>query len=267
MKTTCLLTLLACTLLFACQKNKDKAGPSNAKLSYGDSVFYLKAADYTISPLSTRTGTYTAFPSNLNLDPGTGKITVGLAGKDGVNSQTGLRYRVVFTPSEGQSDTTYLVLAGINYQDRVYYLGQNQTTADPIYNGSSILSMPGGSFSASNNKLAINPATGRIDLQQTIDNSFFHNDPRDNDWEIVTINYRTNDQASRTNSLDVVLYYYSATQKIPANVSAVMRAHQELLLGMTPMDIPVTTAPADTKVEEFVSFAKPRPPCIIVIGR
>ncbi|MDQ3276854.1 MAG: hypothetical protein M3Q06_00915 [Bacteroidota bacterium] len=268
MKTTSCFLLLTCLLLAACKKDKSPTTSATGKLSYGDSVFYLKAAAYTISPLTPKTGSYSAFPADLNMDPQTGKITVSLKGKDGTNSQTGLRYRIIFQPANGPSDTTYIVLAGINYQDKIYYLDQNQTTANPVYNASATLSFPGGTFSSSNSKLAIHPATGQIDLQKTVENSLFHNDPKDNDWEVVTINYQTNDAgAGSKNSLDVVLYYYSATDKIPSNISSIMRVHQEQLIGLAPTAIPVTNAPIDNEIDNIVSLSKPRPPCIIIIGR
>lgn len=260
--------LLTCILLAACKKDGNNAVPGTAKFGYRDSIFYLKTTDYTISPIVARTGKYTALPADLNLDEKSGAITVGVKGKDGVNSQTGLRYRVVFTAPDGSSDTTHIVLAGINYQDKIYYLSQNEKQVIPLYNASGTTPSPGGIFSSPEKKLAIDPATGKIDLEKTVANSLFHNDPRDNDWEVVTINYKTNDQgSSRMNSIDVVLYYYSETKNIPSNISAVMRAHQDQLLGIAPTSIPVTTAPEDREIVDIVSFAKPRPPCIIIIGR
>jgi hypothetical protein len=255
-------------LLFSCVKNPQAIDLSSYKLSYGDSVFYLKSKDYTVAPTAARTGSYRATPEDLNMDPATGKINVTLRGKEGKNSQTGLRYRIIYTAPEGKEDTTYIVLAGINYQDRIYSLAQNQTMVNPIYNGDTKLLVPGGVYTASNNKLAINRSTGQIDLKKTIDNGFFNDDPQNSDWRLVTIEYQTNDgSTSDENSIDVVVYYYTSVMNIPSNVSTAMRAHQDLLLGIPEVGIPETDAPVDRDIKNIVSAFKPRPPCIVIIGR
>jgi hypothetical protein len=260
--------ILLTVLVTACVKENQTSARAISQFGYGDSIFYLKAADYVISPANNRAGTYSAFPENLNIDADNGKINVTLKGKDGKNNQTGLRYRIVFTPTEGKQDTTYIILAGITYQDKIYNVSGKETTALPIYNASIATQVPAGTFTSSNKKLAINAATGEIDLEKTVKNSFFHNDPRDADWEVVTINYKTNDQSSAANnSLDVVVYYYSSVDNIPSNVSAAMRAHQGQLLGISPLAIPQTNAPIDDDIKNIVSASRPRPPCIIIIGR
>ena len=48
--------------------------------------------------------------------------------------------------------------------------------------------MPGGNFSASKNKLAIDRATGKIDLKKTIENEFFNDDP-ENDGVAYQLRY------------------------------------------------------------------------------
>jgi hypothetical protein len=259
--------LLLLVAVAGCQKQQQTAALNPRGLSYGDTLFNLKASDYTISPTTGRTGLYTAFPDNLNIDPQTGAINVTLKGKDGENTQTGLRYRIVYQSPEGKTDTTYIVLAGITYQDKIYVLSGNETRVTPIYNGSRSSQLTGGTFSSSHNKLALNPSTGEIDLKKSVENSFFHNDPRHADWEVVTISYKLNEKDAVTNSLDVVVYYYSSTNTIPSNVSAAMRAHQELLVGINPVAIPQTNAPIDQDIKNIVAASKPRPPCIVLIGR
>lgn len=258
-------------LIFSCTKDASSDGPidppSSSKLSYGDSVFYINKADYIISPNISQSGTYTAFPDNLQIDQSTGKIMISVEGKDGKATQTGLRYRIIFKPSAGDPDTTHIILAGINFQDRIYDLTKNQAFANPIYNATPSLSIPAGNYSASD-KVSINSATGQIDLKKTLENGLFNATPENNDWRLVTIEYETNNGSNIIkNDLDVVMYYYTAIDKIPSNVSATMKAHQNLLLGVPSIDIPVTSGAIDESVKSIVSVSKPRPPCIIIIGR
>lgn len=263
-------TLMIClTLLWSCTKDGGSGTPAEGKLSYGDNVFYIKSTDYVISPKNTGTGSYTAFPDNLNIDPATGAITISVKDKDGKATQTGLKYRINYTSPAGKKDSVFITLGGINFQDKIYELSKNETTASPIYNANPGQPFPGGNFSQSNGKLSIDPATGTIDLKKSIQNGLFNDDPQNSNWRVVNIRYSLNDasSASDKNNLDVVVYYYTAVQNIPSNVSTAMREHQSLLLGIDPVNIPVTSAPVDNDIKNIVSAAKPRPPCIIILGQ
>lgn len=267
MNTIRLLTISLATLaIVACKKAASDSPDTQStnRLSYGDSIFYVKATPYVVPPVVSRTGTYSAFPDNLNMDPATGKITVSVKDKNGETTQTGLRYRIIFTPEAGKADTTYIVLEGINYQDRIYHLAQEETIVDPIYNATPTLGVSGKNFRASDNDVEIDLVTGQIDLKRTIENGLFNDNPENDDWEEVTIEYQNKDGSS--NSLDVVIYYYTSIDKIPSNISGAMRAHQNLLLGIAPAVIPETYAPVDESIKNIVSAFKPRPPCIILIG-
>lgn len=241
--------------------------PQTYKLSYGDSVFYLMSNDYVVAPIMAKAGKYKAYPSNLNIDSVTGKITVSLNGNDKAQSQTGMRYNITFTSTLGEKFTTSIVLAGITYRDKIYYSTLNDSIALPIYNGSLSKPLPGGTYKSSNKKLAINASNGKINLKQSIRNGFFSDDLENKEWRQVTISYKTNDKStSDKNCLNLIIYKYPSVTHIPSNVSAIMRAHQPQLLGITPLTIPVTSAPADLSIASTVSMSKPRPPCIIIVG-
>jgi hypothetical protein len=265
------ITISALTGIFGCRKktSDEQNGPGTQpySLTYPAAVFYLQSNDYIVSPSISKQGNYVAFPDDLNINAATGQITVSLKGRENKESQTGLKYKIVFT-SGSVKDSTFITIAGINYQDRIFTLAQNDTLVKPFYNASGTLPVPAGSvFTSSNNKLSIDPATGVINLKKTIENGFFNDDPQNNQWRVVTIKYVTNDAStSDKNNLDVVVYYYTDTNNIPSNVSSAMRAHQGLLLGLDPVNIPVTTAPVDQSISNIVSVSKPRPPCIIIIG-
>jgi hypothetical protein len=258
--------LFLALLASACNKDNSPGPAPDGKLSYGNTVFYLKTEDYSVLPVSTGSGTYSAFPDNLNIDPLTGAITISVKDKEGKNTQTGLKYRVYYTSTAGKKDSTLITIAGVNYQDKIYYLSRNDTIANAIYNGTEGNNFPGGNFTRSNGKLDIDPNTGSINLAKSIRNGLFNDDPQNSDWRVVNVEYTTNDASgSKKNSLDVVVYFYTALENIPSNVSTAMRAHQDLLIGINPVNIPVTNAPVDNDIKNIVSASKPRPPCIIII--
>jgi hypothetical protein len=269
MKLITVLPLLVITGLIACKKgsvsNNPPTPPTNNKLSYGDSIFYLKGASYTVTPVNPKPGTYTAFPDNLTIDNATGIVTVTLKGKDG-ESQTGLKYKIKFTSNTNEIDSTYITISGVNYIDRFYNLSKNDSIIYPIYNADISKELPQGSFSG-DNKLAINSTNGQINVKETIRRGFFDNQINTS-WKQTTIRYTANDKSnSASNTMDIILYYYNSVNDIPSNVSALMQAHQRMALGVNAPQVPNTTAPVDNKLSSDLSLFKPRPPCIVIVGQ
>jgi hypothetical protein len=267
MRTSSILVLSIITILMACNKHSAKDSqqpPSNKKLSYGDSVFYLKAASYTVSPVNAGPGTYSAFPDNLNISSSTGAITVSLKGNDG-QSQTGLRYKIKFTSVNNEVDSTYIIISGITYVDRFYDLAQNDSVIYPIYNADVSKELPAGSFSG-DNKLALNSTNGQINIKETIRRGFFDNQINAS-WKETTIRYNANDNSnSISNTIDVILYYYDSVNDVPSNVSGLMQAHLRMAVGINSTAIPLTSAPVDNNLSSDLSLFKPRPPCIVIVG-
>ena len=261
-----LFTLMVFVL--GCQKDRVNPSTDSYRLSYGDSIFYLKEKDYVIQPLQGERGIYSSFPGNLALDPATGKVTITEKGRVGEASQMGLRYRIYFTSQDGSSkDSTTIVLAGSHYQDQLYYLSRNEAIGQPIYNGNTTLGTASGIFTASDNKIDIDPGTGRINFEKTIANGFFSDRPENHDWKEVKITQHTRvGNENVENSFDVVIYYYDSVNDIPYNVTDIMRAHQDLLIGIQPVPIPRTAAPADESILGIVAPSRPKPPCIIIVG-
>jgi hypothetical protein len=253
----------------ACNKpSRENSGVAAQSLSYGDSVFYVGVRDYDISPIHNRTGTYTAFPDNLLIDKASGKVTVSVMGL-GSESQTGLRYKIRLQPAGGgEADSTYVVIAGINYLDRVYRMSQNDTIIYPIYNADISNPIPAGTYGIqADNRLSINPVNGQINLKDCIRKGLFDQPVEDGEWEELTITYKSSDKSNRvSNRIDIALYYYKTMQEIPSNVSQLMRAHQSQVLGVNHQQIPVTSGAIDTDLPANVSVSKPRPPCVIIVG-
>lgn len=267
MKIVPVFIFLIVASLIACKKKpaNDNPQPSNNKLNYGDSVFYLKSTAYVISPVNARTGSYSAFPNNLDINSTTGAINVSLKGNDG-QSQTGLRYKIKFTSTNNEVDSTYITIAGITYIDRFYTLSKNDSIIYPIYNADISKELPPGSFSG-DNKLAINTTNGQINVKETIRRGFFDNQLNAS-WKQTTIRYNANDNShNANNSIDVILYYYNSAADVPSNVSALMQAHQRMAVGINGPSVPATTGAVDNNLSSDLSLTKPRPPCIVIVGQ
>jgi hypothetical protein len=265
-----LFLLLPFLLSVSCKKNNAGTGNDNpatetkVKLGYGDSVFYLKnqPADYIITPLNQSSGTYSAYPEGLEMNSATGAINIS-------QSETGLRYKIKFTSANGpaNNDSTYIIVSGLNYLDKFYYFSQNDTILSPVYNADPSKAVPAGTYGLSgNSKLAINNATGQINLKKTIQNGLFSDDPQNDEWRKIKLDYKSADNsANAKNRIEMVLYVYNTINDVPSNVSLLMRAHQPMVFGINQSMIPITTAAPDLSVNNEVSISKPRPPCIVVI--
>jgi hypothetical protein len=257
-------------LLTRCSKESGKGVPppyNTQKLAYGDSVFYLKNTDYTITPLSGKTGTYTSFPGNLRLDKTTGRITITTKGNDG-ESQTGLWYKIMYKSPDGQEvDSTLILLSGLTYVDKFYRLSQNDTIIYPVYNGNFTNAIPPGKYNLDqSNELAVNPANGQIDIKECIRRGFFGSQLHKG-WEIAKIKYAINDNSrGAANEIDIVVYYYHSMTDVPSNVSAIMQAHQSMTVGLRTPPISSTIGEVDYGIPSNLSLSKPRPPCVIIVG-
>lgn len=267
MKILPTLIFATLVLVLACKRSSvnDNPAPQNNKISYSDSVFYLKSASYVISPVNAKAGSYFAFPTNLNIDASTGAITVSLKGNDG-QSQTGLRYKIKFTSASNEVDSTYITISGITYIDRFYNLSQNDSLIYPIYNADISKELPTANFSG-DNKLALNNTNGQINIKETIRRGFFDNQLHAS-WKQTTIKYNNNDNSNNIdNTIDVILYYYNTINDVPSNVSALMQAHQRMAIGIGGSTISSTPGAIDNNISSDLSLSKPRPPCIVIVGQ
>lgn len=268
-----LLPLLAGScflLLMQCSRKCDCLPPPlGYQLMYGDSIFYLKASDYIIRPMAKARGSYSAFPDNLTINRSTGEITVTGKGTDG-ESQTGMWYKITFRSDAGDVvDSTFILLSGISYLDQFYFLNRHDSIIKPIYNSDPSLPLPRGNYDLiSDNKFAVNADNGEININECKRRGFFGGPQAGSSWKVATVKYAIHDKSNGVaNKLDLVIYYYKTVNDVPSNVSALMQAHQHMTLGMRGLPtIPSTTGPVDNNLPSSLSLAKPRPPCVIIIG-
>lgn len=256
-----LLVLAAVTIpcLISCDtKDTEPSGPYT--LSYGDSILYLRPGsnDYIVRPTEKRSGTYEGFPEGIEIDEETGAINVS-------KSETGLRYRITHTAPDGTKTETKVVLSGINFTDKFYRLSQNDTIAFPVYNADAARQLPvtgsifddGGGANASG--CDVRTVNGQINLKQTIRNGLFGNNPRNDDRTDIDIVYRLNDASGKAvNKVRVRLYYYTSMATVADDLLETLqeREDQGVFLRSTP-----------AAQGRFLRTAKPRPPCIIIVGQ
>jgi len=268
------LLMLTVVVNSACNKSSgDNPGlPPTYQFSYGDSILYQKnlSIDYIVYPSHQETGTYSAFPDGIQIDEKTGAINVS-------KSESGLRYRIKFIPSGGGAEhSTTVLLSGINYLDAFYFLSRNDTVANPIYNGSFQNPIPGSSsgtafdsgLGCNNEGIAVSTSDGKINLMQTIRNGFFGKYPDNGTRREFELKYKIDDNSKQAlNALKIKLYYFETMNDVTPDLLQLLQERQGTLLGANTTSFPgeILSGAAGTSGAEKI--AKPRPPCIFIIGR
>ena len=249
------------------------AGGNNAsyKLSYGDSVLYLssQAGDRLVSPVQPRAGVYSSFPEGLVIDPATGIINV-------TQSETGLRYRVTHTATDGTISNTTIVISGINYSDKFYKLGTD-SICYPVYNAdpSKVLPLSGSSFDvtgeANNSGCEVSTINGQINLAKSIREGLFGNNPDNDDKIEVDLLYKLNDPSGKaTNRIRVKLYYYTSMATVTDEmIETLQEREQQGVFLRAGLDETLSPGEISTQQAGMIAakaVAKPRPPCIVIIA-
>jgi hypothetical protein len=253
-------------LMSGCNKPVDSSTPplnpvgtpnSSLKLSYVDSIFYLKPGSSNIitpQPMN-KPGQFLGFPDGIEIDDNTGAINIA-------QSESGLRYKIMFVPAgSGDTISTKIVISGINFYDRIYRLSQSDTIARAIYNANGQSYSPGFFGTGSNNSFdddrgcnnqgcAVSLSNGSINLAQSIRNGAI---PAINDAQKeFTYYYKMDDPSQKTlNKLKVKLYYYNTYADIPQylwDIILIDHAGTILRSGIAQRT------------------ARPRPPCVIIIA-
>lgn len=246
-----------------CGKQRDDAGSGPFKLSYGDSIIYLKpaAGDYIVQPVDAIPGTYTAFPDGIEIDDNTGAINVS-------KSETGLRYRITHTSLSGDTTSTLVVLSGITFSDKFYILSNGDSIAPPIYNANPNKSLPvtGSVFDegniANSGGCIMKTDNGKINLAESIRSGIFGAAPRNDDQKEFEIRYRINDASGKTeNKLKVLLYWYNTMADVPDYLWEILNDRQSqgvFLKNGNQTEQGLITARTS-------KIAKPRPPCVVIV--
>jgi hypothetical protein len=280
-KVRLFIFLLVAAGFTACKKSADTnnipppGGNQATSLTYGDSILYIKdgVEDNIVLPITDLQGSYYGFPDGIELDEMTGAINVD-------KSESGLRYRISFVP-QGRNDTisTIVLLSGINYLDNIYYLDEHDTTATAVYNGSMDNTIPGSDGSSvfddgggcNGQGVAVNILNGSINIAQTVRNGVLGDVPSNGSQKEVELLYRLSDDSKKAqNRLKVKLYYFDTPEDITQDLVQLMRERKGMFIGQDPQ--PPSFGyyrPQGNGViisNSVTGIAKPRPPCIFVVG-
>lgn len=273
--------LVLATILFAvaCKKSTEQAPPepNQIKLTYGDSVLYIKDGeeDNIVLPQNSVPGKYSGFPDGIELNETTGAINVD-------ESETGLRYRISFVPNDNPDTTitTVVLLSGINYLDNIYYLDENDTIAPPIYNGRLESAVPGTEGESvfdegggcNGQGVAVNVSDGTINIAASIRQGVFGHQLSNGNQKEVEMLYRISDGSKKAlNKLKVKLYYFDTPDDISDDLVQLMNDRKGMFIGIQPQPPFYELAPSNNSRwisnNSVLGTAKPRPPCIFVVGR
>jgi hypothetical protein len=258
-----IVLLAGSAALFSCNKEVD-GGLTPYTLSYGDSILYLKpsAGDYIVNPVTPSPGVYSGFPDGIEIDDNTGAINVS-------KSETGLRYRITHTATDGKVTSIMVVLSGITFTDHYFRLSTGDSVAKPVYNASTarVLPLTGSSFDegnvASTGGCDVKTTNGQINLAQTVRNGIFGSTPQNDVRKDFDIEYRLNDASGKSlNKLRVRLYYYNSMADVPADLLTTLQDREDLGVFLRPGSSAETTS----IIPGVDGVAKPRPPCVIIIA-
>jgi hypothetical protein len=250
--------------------NKGDAGPGGQpfKLSYGSNLIYLKnqATDFIVLPDQATAGTYTAFPEGIELNNITGAINVS-------KSETGLRYKITHTATNGDTTSVIVLLSGLTFTDKFYKLSENDSIAFPVYNANAANPLPlsGSVFDdgnlANSGGCSVKTNSGQINLAETLRNGVFGNPAQNNAAREFEILYKLNDESGKaTNKLKVKIYYYKTMADVDPNLLQTLsdRQSQGVFLQANNSNPFSGTAARTVGIS---AVAKPRPPCVILIGQ
>ena len=261
--STLLRMLVITSVLIGCTKSNiiNPDGASTLKLAYPDSVFYVSnQQDYIVNPVNQPSGTYFSFPEGLSLNESSGAINVA-------KSDAGLKYRVSFVEN-GKKDTvsTFIVISGINYFDGFYNLSKGDSILKPVYNANKDAAIPGINngttfdvgLNCNNQGCKVNQTSAEINLAETVRNGVFGKVPSNNDRHEFEMTYRVNDNSAKAeNKLKVKLYFFNSMAEVTPEAFDIIASRQGTIIG-----------PANTTIAPLaVKRARPRPPCIFIVGR
>jgi hypothetical protein len=257
--------------------------------AYPDTIFYVSdSAVNVVRPTNPATGTYTVFPEGLFIDGITGEIDIN-------KSESGLRYRVSFQPTGSSQVCNWeMIIAGINYEDKIYILDQNDTLALPIFDANRTAIIPcdddddddddededededddddsckfdddegTGAPTLASLGIKIGTSSGKINLKKTLENGTFGASPVNGTTVDAKLFYRLNDASLRArNSLDIRLYYFEKLADVPQSLLDEIEEKKNSILKVNvPVGLPFARVAAENPK------AKPRPPYLVVVGR
>lgn len=278
-----LLLLIAVFLGITTSCRKDSSAPAGGgginpgayKLSYPDSVIYPLGEQVNvqiISPVTAKTGTYSAFPEGLDMDPVTGNINVH-------ESETGIRYRVYFTSTDNSiKDSTLLTMSGLNYLDGVYKINAADSVLNPVYNaviGNAVAGVNNGSLfdeggGCSSNGCAVNVNDAKVNLAQTVRNGTFGAIPVNGANKDFTLNFRINDRSQKGgNKTKIKIFYFKTINDVTPQVWALLNGRNGTVINSfnNSNNTAIQGSTAGNITNSALTGKGRRPPCIVILSQ
>jgi hypothetical protein len=260
-------------LLYSCKKDRGVKPPvppvttvTGNKGIYADSLLFIQAAAAIVKPSVTTQGTFSSVPEGLKIDLNTGEIDVN-------KSETGLKYRVTFTPQTGDPQISTVIISGINYEDKIYNLSKGDSIAVPIYNADAKQGLPGSGsgniFDESGGCKKAGIVVGSTDAKINLALSVRNQGSDTGATQEVKLAYRINDGSNKAlNGLDVKIYFYRTANEIPQYLTDLIAERKRTILNSS-TGITIQKANTFTLASLAVNakLSRPRPPCIIVVSR
>lgn len=257
--------------------NGDGQSFSCGVFSYSDSVFFINAsAENKIRPLQNLNGKFRAFPEGLMLDSISGEIDIN-------RSETGLKYKISFSPASSPLTVCEfeLLIAGINYLDKVYLLNQNDFLAPPIFNANPSGLSPcdddddddddddckfdevgPGNTKLADLGIAIDSSTGIIDLKKTVENKAFGETPVNGSTIEGKMYYRLQDNSlGALNGIDLKIFYFNTLKDVPQSLLDEIEQKKTGVLGAKFFYNPI-----NARISADNPRTKPRPPYLIIVA-
>jgi hypothetical protein len=257
------------------------------RLSYGDSVFFLRAqpGDYTMLPVSKKTPAsyFKAIPLGLSLDSATGRVNIS-------RSETGIRYKIYQITTSGEVlDSVKIVVSGIDYQDAIYDIAATPNrydTAFPIYNARPELTLPCGNVDLDDDndlddddngcvfdetdldddgnddiagviqdKLLVDIKKGTIDVEASFNAGIFgSSDPANGLSRDFTFYYRLQDASNRSlNKITVRVMHFRKRSDIPQDLLATLNLRKNLTNAINSRAVGVGRITTAQDAMQFVS--------------
>jgi hypothetical protein len=276
--------------------NNDNGQAFNCEnFSYSDTIFFINAAtDNKIIPVQNLNGQFSAFPEGLQINTLTGEIDIN-------KSETGLKYKVSFTPTSASESVCEfeLVIAGVNYLDKIYILDQNDFLASPVFNANPTALSPCpddddddddtddddddsddvddsdddnsvckfDEIGPDDKKLAdigieVNSSTGEIDLKKTVENKAFGEIPQNGSTLDVRMFYSLQDNSlGALNGIDLKIFYFTTLQDVPQSLLDEIEEKKNGILSYSQ-----TFNIENARIAADNPKTKPRPPYLVIVA-
>ena len=242
--------------------------------AYPDTIFVIKPGQTNlVSPLNELRGTYKSSPNGLAINASTGVIDVNA-------SETGLKYKVSFTPTGTEQVCDFFVtISGVNYLDGIYILSRNEITAAPVYNGVPGLPLPcpddddddddddDSSCKFDEDDILKDlgfeiSSKGVFDLKKTVENGTFGSTPVNGSIIDVDLNYRLADLSGlAANKIPLRFFYYNKLSDVPKAVLDDIEEKRKLI-----NEGPPTNSSNFRMLNTVRPAGKPRPPYVVIVA-